>query len=267
MLFCDKLAIVIFMKQEITISHLVVNGCSFTYCDGLESPATQGWPALLAAKLGVPVANIALGGTSNDRIYRKTVDYFFADIGSNPFYIMGMTSSTRREEYNNTQNMYNPLNLVSAHRNMVEPWQAEIERLLAEKSDDLVLGKRKLDIWLSIINLFKANSINYLMIDMIADNHFLMHELKQRYPKLYEYVMEDENSLPEFLDFTRPLGKLPCGHEDADTQIAIAEYIYNAMMERFTVIVNPSDYLRIKDFYTPHDPVPGQNPGYDDWVL
>ena len=61
------------------ISHLVVNGCSFTYCQGLESPNTQGWPALLAKKLNVPVVNLAAPGSSNDGIYRRTYDYFYND--------------------------------------------------------------------------------------------------------------------------------------------------------------------------------------------
>ena len=43
------------------ITHLVVNGCSWTYCQGLDDPKTQGWPALLAKKLGVEV----LQGLSN----------------------------------------------------------------------------------------------------------------------------------------------------------------------------------------------------------
>jgi hypothetical protein len=57
------------------ITHLVVNGCSWTYCQGLEDPKNQGWPKLLADQLGCEVVNLAIPGTGNDTIHRRTYEY------------------------------------------------------------------------------------------------------------------------------------------------------------------------------------------------
>ena len=55
------------------ISHLVVNGCSFTRCQGITNPDIDGWPALLAKKLNVPVVNLAKNGSGCDGIYLRTL--------------------------------------------------------------------------------------------------------------------------------------------------------------------------------------------------
>lgn len=255
------------MKKKVSISHLVTNGCSFTYGDGLTDPASQAWPALLANKLGVPVANIALGGASNDRIYRKTVDYMFSDFGSNPFYIMGLTSFTRREEYSRTESDWIPLNLISNHR-VPRLWASRVEELLAKEVDWIPLARKKLDIWMAIINLFRATDSNYLIADMIEFDHTMVYELGLLYPKLVEYVMQDSNHLANYLSFNRSLPKLPCGHDDEVAQVAIADYLYDAMMDRYDVtIAENHNHLRIKDFYTEAETnwAIGRNRG--DWII
>lgn len=253
------------MKEKITISHLVVNGCSYTYCEGLENPPTQGWPALLANKLNVPVANIALGGTSNFRIYRKTVDYFFKDTGSNPFYIIGMTSCTRIEQYLKQRDDYVALNLISKPPGHL--WEAQLISLLQRNKDPIILAKQKLDIWLSIINLFKSTKTNYLMIDMLSNGDSIDSELKEVHPKLFDYTMNDTKHIQGYLDFNSQLGKLPCGHDDADAQVLIAEYLYKELTERYDVTVEPSEYLKIKDFYTESEKTWAQKLGRGDWIL
>ena len=253
------------MKEKVTISHLVVNGCSYTYCKGLVNPPTQGWPTLLANKLNVPVANIALGGTSNFRIYRKTVDYFFKDTGSNPFYIIGMTSCTRIEQYIKQHDDYVALNLISKPPGNL--WEAQLISLLQRNKDPIILAKQKLDIWLSIINLFKSTKTNYLMIDMLSNGDSIDSELKEVHPKLFDYTMNDPKHVREYLDFNSQLGKLPCGHDDADAQVLIAEYLYKELTERYDVTVEPSEYLKIKDFYTESEKTWAHKLGRGDWIL
>jgi hypothetical protein len=52
--------------NRIDVTHLVVNGCSWTYGTGLAHPKEQAWPALLAKQLGVPLVNLAIQGSGND---------------------------------------------------------------------------------------------------------------------------------------------------------------------------------------------------------
>jgi len=52
---------------------LIANGCSYTRGAELDRPEREAWPALLAARLGVPVVNLASDGGSNRRIVRTTL--------------------------------------------------------------------------------------------------------------------------------------------------------------------------------------------------
>jgi hypothetical protein len=249
--------------QKINISHLVVNGDSFTYGDGLEQPSVQAWPILLANRLGVPVANIALGGTSNDRIYRKTVDYIFADTGSDPFYIIGMTSCTRREEYCRSVQEYFPLHILDYSGNLWNSWAKKIEKLLLSETDPAVLAKRKVDIWLSIINLFKATETNYLIADMIPTAYAEVQHINS---KLYNYVGNDTNHLSDYQKVVSCLGKLPCGHYDADAQVAIANYMYKKLISRYDITLTDPKHLKIKDFYTPAEIALATRKNKTDWI-
>jgi len=88
------------MRTDIEISHLVVNGCSHTYCQGIHNPKINGWPAIVANRLGVPLVNLGARGSGCDGILRRTYDYFYRDLKNNnkPFYVIGWTGGTRREE-------------------------------------------------------------------------------------------------------------------------------------------------------------------------
>jgi hypothetical protein len=52
---------------------LYFNGCSWTYGDDLDSPATQAWPSILANSLGCEFLNDAVGGNANDHIIYRTI--------------------------------------------------------------------------------------------------------------------------------------------------------------------------------------------------
>jgi len=58
---------------------LYFNGCSHTFGDDLDEPASQSWPAILAKQLNCKFENDSVSGGTNDRIiYRtlKNVHYF-----------------------------------------------------------------------------------------------------------------------------------------------------------------------------------------------
>lgn len=54
---------------------LLVNGCSYTYGDELDSPETERWSTHLAKLRSTEVVNIAKPGSSNSKIFRDTVNY------------------------------------------------------------------------------------------------------------------------------------------------------------------------------------------------
>lgn len=239
------------MKKNITISHFVTNGCSFTYGDELLDPVNEAWPAVLAKKFGVPVVNLACGGTSNDRIYRTTANYFFIDTGSNPFYIFGMTSHLRREEYFEYAKSYIPVQIGYPSTDPPDKMLPVYEDFLTRNADEVVLCFRKYHIWLSLINLMRATNTNYLTVDMLPcyKNEYL--HVKEFFPKMYEYVFEDPNYIDDFGQLGKTMTFLPAGHYDVPSNSAIANKFYERMNEQYNIVVEPAQNLiRLKDFYS-----------------
>tara|TARA_E500000318_G_scaffold45315_2_gene42798 strand:+ start:2344 stop:3039 length:696 start_codon:yes stop_codon:yes gene_type:complete len=54
---------------------ILFNGCSWTYGDELENNVEEGYPNLVAQKLGLPFVNLARNGASNDYIYHTSLEY------------------------------------------------------------------------------------------------------------------------------------------------------------------------------------------------
>jgi len=86
---------------------LYFNGCSHTYGDDLDNPATESWPAVLATTLGYTFMNDSVSGGTNDRIvYRviKNIDHY------DKFYIAWTYTHrfTRYRSDNNHEVNFNP---------------------------------------------------------------------------------------------------------------------------------------------------------------
>lgn len=77
---------------------LVVNGCSYTYGDELEDPATQCWGYHLANDLNLPLVNLAEGGSCNSKIYRDTMDFIRSHNTEDISYLIIMWSAFERFE-------------------------------------------------------------------------------------------------------------------------------------------------------------------------
>lgn len=153
----------------IEISHLVVNGCSFTYCQGLDNPQIDGWPALLAKKLKIPVVNLAMLGSGCDGIYRRTVDYFYKnlDTKSKPFYIISWSDAIRREEflYTKDNKEFNDYSIL----HLAYPTSILEHELAYHLNKDTIKAaeKRKYNYWAGIINLLENNKVPYFMNDFM----------------------------------------------------------------------------------------------------
>jgi hypothetical protein len=205
-------------------SHLIVNGCSYTSCVGLENPDEDGWPKLLANRLGVPLINLAEPGSGNDRLFRTTVDHVYNNPLPNPLYLLAFSHSSRREEYlGHSKKDYYNLHLNHAA-------QTELERILITEYNQIEYSKTKLRYWVTIVNTLKANNISYLTTDFMPD-----FELNPRNysPDLYDAVNTDINRIEDFFRLCDGLPKLPCGHETLTTMKIIAEYAYKEIEKRW----------------------------------
>ena len=83
---------------------LYANGCSFTAGNGdvhgadghLMPPANYTWPSLIPVE---HVINESRVGGNNDRILRKTMDYFTKNNSDNHIAVIQWTSPVRFERY------------------------------------------------------------------------------------------------------------------------------------------------------------------------
>lgn len=260
----------------IEISHVVVDGCSLAYCQGLENPHIDGWPALLAKKIGVPVINLALPGSSNDAIHRRQYDYFYRSkafykknsIESNPFHVISFTFAGRKEEF--FENYYNS---YETNRYFTLDLSPNIDKLLEVINSGDISAKnipafveyahflnlnyfiaetKKLELWSSLVNLFQNNNVNYAVGDYIpTDDKGIMFRIKSEFGEIYNQLYSDKNYLGKFSELTCHLTPLPCGHDDLPAQKIIADHIYNKILEvHKDIIVKPIDRLyNLKDYY------------------
>jgi len=219
------------------ISHLVVNGDSFTYCQGLENPMEVGWPALLAKKLNVPVVNLALCGCNNNSIVRRTYEYFYMDKNTKPFYIIGFSHATREEDI--------------------------IQSFL--KLNHYTFELRKLIYWLNCVNLFKSNNIPYVVSDFLPSWHNIREGSLEKYTDLHNQVYNDPNKLKNFNEITReyPRVSKKDAHDGYEAQYVLADYCYAEIIKRYGDI-KPINlpYTTLKEyhkFYNDENPYEDHN--------
>lgn len=276
----------------IEISHIVVDGCSLTYCQGLEKPHIDGWPALLAKRIGVPVINLALGGSGNDGIQRRTFNYVYKsldyyknnNIDSNPFYIIGLTWAGRREEYfenyyhwtdtnryytlDLTPDMDKLLQIIDNHETDKKSKAAYVEYAYLLNFDLEAAHLKKLHHWASLVNLFKVNNINYGIGDYIPTyDEDILYKTRTIYKPLSDFLYDDKNNFGEFASVTRNSDKLPCQHDGIESQKILADYVYNKIIEVHgnIVVTTVSNLYKLKQFYfsEPH----GNHAVVSDWYL
>ena len=246
--------------MTLELSHLVVNGCSMAYCQGLDDPTTEGWPALLAAKLGVPVVNIAVRGSGNGSIYRRTYEYFFKSkkYNAKPLYIVGMSQSHRREEflqflpgevevndyYNISFRDGSPMSeMLYANYNATAEQFAEVQKRIH---------------WSSIKNLFVANNIPYIMTDLMGSGPPMTDRLTQEFSELYDDLESDLHTLPNISStiIKEKLPLLPCQHWASEANILIAELFYQKLISVYSEIIpintinnQPVTFPTLKDYW------------------
>lgn len=257
--------------MTIEVSHLVVNGCSYTYCQGLEAPWVQGWPALLAKKLGVPIVNLAVGGSGNDSIHRRTYEYYYKNkslIGK-PLYIIAFSHATRREEFfksykgkeveeymglDTSKSSIDLVGSLSSSKKQIEDFEfAHIMNLSYEACE-----RKKFLFWNSVVNLFKANSIPYAVGDYMPSCSIPVHEyMMEHYREIYGEALLNKNSIGDITKITKHFKKLECGHEPIDAMPLICDTFYNKLIEIYGQIVpvtevdgQPINFLNLKEFYS-----------------
>ena len=197
------------------ITHLVTNGCSFTYCQGLDNPREQGWPALVAKKLGVPVVNLALKGCGNDSIHRRTYEYVYENLptGSKPLVIIGWSQYWRQEQWFNTF-PYGTVNEFNDYRIIAMPDNSPNgpeEKNLLEHWNDENFYRKSMIYKLSLTSLFKSLNIPYIMSDYADDFKYQgLDESHAKLPNMVSSVGSIDGNCMSFADVTKFCAKTHC---------------------------------------------------------
>jgi len=207
------------------ITHLVVNGCSWTYCQGLDDPKTQGWPALVARELCIPVVNISLPGSGNDAIHRRTYEYVYQNLptGSKPLFLIFWSQYWRREAWHELGNGSGDYRGIHPEPDLKTSAYDDHERALITHWNDEDFLRKTLLYKLSTINLFRSLDIPFLITDRatpedpLPDVGITMKDAILQ--DTCHLVMDDQESL-----LINVYPKLPCGHDGVEAQIETSKW-------------------------------------------
>lgn len=254
------------------ITHLVTNGCSFTYCQGLDNPKEQGWPALVAKQLGVPVVNLGIKGCGNDSIHRRTYEYVYENLptGSKPLVIIAWSQYWRQEQWFNTfPGTHSPVEL-NDYSIIAMPYDSPRgpeEKNLLEHWNDENFYRRTMLYKLSLVNLFKSLDIPYIMSDYASDFKFQgLEESKAKLPNTVNSSRFIEGNCMSFADVTYYEPKTECGHDGVEAQVVLSDFIMRQIERIYgdITVLPTNSYRTTKDVFSiSHQSIANINP---DWI-
>jgi hypothetical protein len=233
------------------ITHLVVNGCSWTYCQGLEDPKNQGWPKLLADQLGCEVVNLAIPGSGNDTVHRRVYEYVHENLPTNskPLFVIMWSQYWRREHwwrkwYNADCDDFAPLHYPDGLPTN------DFEKAFIKNFNEEEFIRKMMIIKTSLVALFNCYNIPYVMFDY-HDDHTLnktIEDVKKRFPNFYK-TFSQINDVESVNDVTRYYSKTPCGHDGLDAHPVLSNFLKGIIDKKYGPLnVVSSDFLRAKDF-------------------
>jgi len=169
---------------------LLANGCSFTYGSDMLKSTSQTWPTQLENNFS-EVHNIAMGGGSNDRIVRTTLDFCNNNDMNDYMAVIQWTSPFRKEYYNpNTNDWVGGTTLLqdnSSLNNIIMDVTVEKGAKVTDKdlqviskaaTQDMLYLQSMTDYRLSMLkniltlqNFFKQHNIKYLFTSMGPETH------------------------------------------------------------------------------------------------
>ena len=238
----------------IQISHLVVNGCSWTYGDELTDPVNQSWAGLLSQHLKLPIVNLADRGHSNPAIFRRTAEYLFknSSTGSKPFVIVAWTQNARDEGWFEYCKGYRTIRSPDVIKNLQPKEKGWLHDFNIEDH-----FRRSLLHKVNMINLLTALDIPFIIGNYEnSDNDFFQKDDVNGTKTLFKEMLDYVNNHPNvwktpLIDFAKDCKKMPNGHEGPDGHQMIFEQVLKFFKEVYPKynFVN-SLYLDTKTYNT-----------------
>lgn len=214
------------------VTHLLVNGCSWTYCQGLENISQQGWPRLVSNNLQIPLVNIALPGCGNGSIYRRTAEYLFKNSATNgkPLVIIAWSQDWRFEAWylERFGKPYNQFHLVGFPHD--EP-KDEYERAFLENYSEEYFLRRSLLERISLINLLKSFGVPYILCNNAPSELSPVaitpagQKIEKMFNEMRSYVNGNPYKIADIDKLTTGLPHTPCMHYGLEAQEKIGNFV------------------------------------------
>ena len=243
------------LNDTLKISHLVVNGCSYTYGQGIENPLRDGWASIVARELGVPLINLAIPGQGNGPIQRRTFDYFFQDLynDNNPFYIHAYSQSGRQEIYlhkNGRGDTIQDYCLLDSSDDRTKISGLEKEALI--QSDEYhyyLLEKQKFHIWAGINGVLDSYNINHFSTDYMPQTDGIISKwVEKQVYTLFTEIETHPSKIRNFNMVTDGIEKTKCLHETEEGHQAVADYTLSEIRRRYkTIEVTEHKHAKLHD--------------------
>jgi hypothetical protein len=241
-------------ELQLEVTHLVTNGCSFTFGDELENPRTQAWPALLAKRLGLPIVNLALPGTGNDCILRRTTEYLYknSSTGSKPLVIIAWSQDWRREEWFTDYYEYKGHNNYGIVQLPDDLPRHDYERVMLDNWSDEDIYRKTLLRKLNMKHLLSTFNIPYISTAFAYSDydHDKLDQIKKRFSYMVKPLMDDPWKIEDMFNVVPDsYPKMPQGHYGYEAQEFTSEYIHNAISRiHGNIVPIKSDYLTLADY-------------------
>ena len=232
------------MKDKFT--HLIVNGCSFAYSQGLEY--SQKWSYLLGGELHLPLILLATPGASNDRIKRTTIEFLMANQHLpkeefNPLCIICFTQSERREEWAEHQDKPSSVFFPYDFKEL-ENYKSRTNSAFAEWSSALLHNmnrptmlwniRKKYLCWYETVCCVEHMNYTCLTTDYFPEvDELLFTEFCTDNFLLHAQIDNGEHRLENFEELTRDMEPLECGHDGIDAQDVLCKYLRKVIDTRF----------------------------------
>lgn len=223
--------------------YLFTNGDSWTWGQGLQEDQLDGiprgqWPEVLGNKLNLKVINIAENGSSNERIFRSTMEWVIEnkDKIEDTIIVIGWTVSDRWEWWDNFEKSWTKC--YANHGGdtltykMSKKWWTDFYTRFFDI--DKMSYKSIVNI-ISLQNFLKQNKCNYIFFQGF-DQMFNFTDDKKLYSQLdYDNIIITENydSMDSFLrykfeDYNDAIENIH-GHPNREAHKLWAEELYKIM--------------------------------------
>jgi hypothetical protein len=242
-------------EYKMDVSHIVTVGCSFTYCQGLDSKLETGWPALVAKHFNAQLTNLAMPGIGNDTIHRRTYEYITENLkfkDTKPLVILAWSQIDRHEQWFN-ERMNDPMfydyHLIS------KPESTSVkdlyEKVYLDHYDETNFYRKTLLYKLSLFSLLESLDIPYITTNyMSLERTENILKVEKEFSGLSKKVNENPFKIGDLSDITKWSPKLPCGHDTAESMIPVSNYVIENIKKLHPNINfrNDISHLRLIDF-------------------